>query len=57
MAGCRGCMHFFQARSVQSVRDQHKVTNAEAVERVERKSGGGSVTSNSGSENMHLSFL
>lgn len=49
--------HFIQARRVQSVRDQHKVTHAVAVKRVEREPGGGSVTSNSRSGNRQLSFL
>lgn len=35
MVGYRECEHFIQARRVQRVRDQHKVTHAEAVERAE----------------------
>lgn len=57
MVGYQGCEHFIQARGVQSVRDQHKVTHAVAVKRVEREPGGGSITSNSRSGNRQLSFL
>lgn len=41
-AGFYGCEHFVQARRVQVVKDQNKVTYAEAVQRVTRESGNGS---------------
>ncbi len=34
MASFRGCPHFERAKHVQEVRDQHKVSYAEAVKRV-----------------------
>jgi len=40
-AGYYGCEHFVQARRVQVVKDQNKVTYAEAVQRVNRESGNG----------------
>lgn len=50
-----GCEHFVQARRVQIVRDQHKVSYAEAVKRVDREPGVGKVKVNSAVEPARFS--